>query len=69
VRNTDPIPAGARYMTRDQACVRYGVALPVIDEIIRMADSPDILRIGKRLIRLPIEAYDKFMTEFFGAKE
>lgn len=68
MRASDPIPAGARYMTRDQACERYAVTLPVIDEIIRMADSPDILRIG-RAIRMPIEQYDKFMASFFAAKK
>lgn len=68
MRASDPIPAGARYMTRDQACERYGITLPVIDEIIRMADSPDILRIG-RAIRMPIAAYDEFMASFFGTKK
>jgi hypothetical protein len=56
-------------MTRDQASARYGLTLPIIDEIIHMADSPDFLRIGKRAIRLPIEQYDNFMASFFAAKK
>ena len=56
-------------MTRDQASARYGLTLPIIDEIIHMADSPDFLRVGKRAIRLPIAAYDEFMASFFRAKE
>lgn len=69
MRASDPIPEGARYMTRDQASARYGLTLPIIDEIIHMADSPDFLRIGKRAIRLPIAAYDEFMESFFGTKK
>lgn len=69
MRASDPIPEGARYMTRDQASARYGLTLPIIDEIIHMADSPDFLRVGKRAIRLPIEAYDSFMASFFAAKK
>lgn len=56
------------YISPKQAAARYSLSEDTITKMVHMAEFPDIMRVGRRIL-IPLVEFDKFMERYRTSQE